>query len=279
MNIFESAAERLLIVAHRGSSAGNVPCNTLAAYKAALTQGADMIEVDANMSADGTLYSFHPQMEPSHLGQSVSIPLLSDAEVQALRYVNYDRAPTQFGIPTLEEIFELCKGKCYINVDKFWLYPKELCGLIRRFDMADQIVVKTSPSEQMFDLMEELFPEIAYLPIIKTDNGLHDALMKRNIHYVGAELLFTDEQSEVGSEAYIDKLHRDGKLAWVNAIIYNYKTQLAAGHSDDVSAAGDPDNGWGWLADRGYDLIQTDWPLMMRLYLEETGRRYKNKRS
>ena len=74
MNIFDSAAERLLIVAHRGSSAGNIPCNTMAAYKAALAQGADMIEVDANMSRDGTLYSFHPKMESHHLGVDVSIP-------------------------------------------------------------------------------------------------------------------------------------------------------------------------------------------------------------
>ena len=275
MNIFDSAAERLLIVAHRGSSAGNVPCNTMAAYKAALAQGADMIEVDANMSKDGTLYSFHPKMEPRHLGADVSLPDLTDDEVKALRYVNYDRAPTQFGIATLEEIFELCKDKCYVNIDKFWLYPREICALIRRFDMADQIVVKTSPSEQMLDLMEEVFPEIAYLPIIKADGGLHDALMKRNIHYVGAEVLFTDEGSEVGCEAYIQKLHRDGKLVWANSIIYDHRAQLVAGHNDDISAAGNPDEGWGWLADRGYDLIQTDWPLMMRLYLEETGRRFK----
>ena len=145
----------------------------------------------------------------------------------------------------------------------------------RRFGMEDQIVVKTSPSEQMFDLMEEVFPEIAYLPIIRKDEGLHDALMKRNINYVGAEVLFDREDTEVGCEAYIDKLHRDGRLVWANAIIYNYKTQLSAGHSDDISAAGDPEGGWGWLADRGYDLIQTDWPLMLRLYLEETGRRFK----
>ena len=234
-----------------------------------------MIEVDANMSADGTLYSFHPKMEPVHLRANVSIPELHDTEIQALRYVNFDSVPTQFGIPTLEEIFELCKGKCYINIDKFWLYPRELCTLIRRFDMADQIVVKTAPNQQMFDLMEEMFPEIAYLPIIRKDEGLHDALMKRNINYVGAEVLFTDENSEVGSETYIHKLHRDGRLVWANAIIYNHATQLVAGHNDDISAAGDPENGWGWLCDRGYDLIQTDWPLMMRLYLEETGRRFK----
>ena len=63
-------------------------------------------------------------------------------------------------------------------------------------------------------------------------------------------------------------MHRDGKLVWANAIIYNYREQLSAGHSDDLSLTGDPADGWGWLAKRGFDLIQTDWPLMMREYLE-----------
>ena len=275
MNIFETAKERIIIVAHRGSAAGNIPCNTMAAYKAALAQGADMIEVDANMGKDGTLYSFHPRMEPAHLNTDCSIPDMTDEEISALRYVNCDRTPTQFGIARLDEIFELCKGRCYINVDKFWLYPKELCELIRRYDMADQIVVKTGPDPKMFDLMEEFFPEIAYLPVIRKDDGVHDELMRRNIRYVGAEVLFKSEDDEVGTPAYIDKLHRDGKLVWANSIIYDTRTQLVAGHNDDISAAGDPDNGWGWLADRGFDLIQTDWPLMMRMYLEETGRRFK----
>ena len=147
--------------------------------------------------------------------------------------------------------------------------------MIRRFDMADQIIVKTSPDKKMFDLMEDVFPEIAYLPIIRKDDGVHDELMSRRINYVGAEVLFGREDDEVGTPAYIDKLHRDGKLVWANSIIYDHRTQLVAGHNDDISAAGDPENGWGWLADRGFDLIQTDWPLMLRLYLEETGRRFK----
>ena len=260
MNIFDSAKERLLIVAHRGSAAGNIPCNTIAAYQVALAQGADMIEVDANMGKDG---------------KDCFIPDMTDEEIVQLRYVNCDRTPTQFGIAKLEDIFELCKNKCYINIDKFWLYPREICDMIRRFNMADQIVVKTGPDPSMFDLMEEFFPDIAYLPVIRKDDGVHDELMRRNIHYVGAEVLFQSEDDEVGTPAYIDKLHRDGKLVWANSIIYDHRTQLVAGHNDDISAAGDPENGWGWLADRGFDLIQTDWPLMLRLYLEETGRRFK----
>ena len=52
----ESAKKNILVVAHRGAAAGNIPCNTIPAYEAALRQGADMIEIDVDMSRDGKLY-------------------------------------------------------------------------------------------------------------------------------------------------------------------------------------------------------------------------------
>ena len=70
-------------------------------------------------------------------------------------------------------------------------------------------------------------------------------------------------------------MHRDGKLVWANSIIYNYKTQLSAGHSDDTALSESMDLGWGWLANKGFDLIQTDWPLMLINYLKEIGKYYK----
>ena len=103
MNIKDTAAKKIIITAHRGQWGGNIPCNTIAAYDIALSHGADMIEVDANMSADGTLYSFHPNMERRMLGIDSFIPSLTDPEVRALRHLNYDGAVTQFGIPTLED--------------------------------------------------------------------------------------------------------------------------------------------------------------------------------
>ena len=47
--------------------------------------------------------------------------------------------------------------------------------------------------------------------------------------------------------------------------------ELAGGHSDDASLTGDPDAGWGWLMDRGFDIIQTDWPGMLRQYMDARG--------
>jgi glycerophosphoryl diester phosphodiesterase len=63
----EAAKKNILIVAHRGVSAGNIPCNTLPAYEIALKQGADVIEMDVDMSADGQLVVFHPGREFEHL--------------------------------------------------------------------------------------------------------------------------------------------------------------------------------------------------------------------
>ena len=44
-----AAEKRMLLVAHRGSWGGNIPCNTIPAYETALAQGADMIEIDVRL--------------------------------------------------------------------------------------------------------------------------------------------------------------------------------------------------------------------------------------
>ena len=56
-------------------------------------------------------------------------------------------------------------------------------------------------------------------------------------------------------------------IVWANAIVYDYRVQLSAGHNDDISVAGFPDDGWGWLIDLGVDMIQTDWTGMLRQYM------------
>lgn len=60
-------AKGVLIAAHRGAVAGNVPFNTLEAFDAALLQGAHIIETDITKSRDGELFLFHPGQEHNHL--------------------------------------------------------------------------------------------------------------------------------------------------------------------------------------------------------------------
>ena len=100
-------------------------------------------------------------------------------------------------------------------------------------------------------------------------------LKGRNINYIGAEVLFDSDDHELCSDEYIAKMHADKKLVWVNSLIYNYKAQLSARHSDDTAIAFDEERAWGWLADKKFDIIQTDWTLALRFFLERTGRRFK----
>ncbi len=271
-DLIRDASKRVLIAAHRGECGGNIPCNTIASFEIALSHGADVIEVDVTKSAEGTLWIFHPTMEQIHLGCPGRLGEMNDGEIKKLRYVNYDRVPTQFGLCTFDELLERFKGRCYINVDKFWENPKEIAEAVRKHGTADQIIVKSAPRRELFDMMED-YPEIAYLPILKEEGGVHEELMRRKIRYVGCEVVFSDETKGVGRKDFIDKLHSDRKIVWANAIIYDHKAQLAGGHSDDSSFTVSPEYGWGWLADRGYDIIQTDWTLAMKEYLEKTTRR------
>ena len=271
-----SAREKRLIVAHRGASGGNIPCNTLAAYEIAVKQGADMIEIDVDMSADGTLFIFHPGMEHAHLNQNCNITQMHDADVRALRFVNQDDTPTQFGLNTLDEVLDAFKDRCYINCDKFWEHPKEITDCIRRHGMMQQILVKTSPRKEFFDIIETYAPDVQYMVIVSDHaEEVHRELRARNINYMGQELLFTDESSPLCSDEYLNHLRADGILSWANAIVYSYKAVLAAGHSDDTSLTVSPDAGWGWLANKNFDFIQTDWPLMLKNYLAERGLLYR----
>ena len=274
-DLLEATKEKILVVAHRGAAGGNIPCNTIPAYENALRQGADMIEIDVEMTADGHLVIFHPRMEPVHLNCNRYIPQMTLEEVRELRYVNYDRAPTQFGVELFDDVLETFKGRCFINVDKFWGHPAEIAKAIRRHGMSEQMLVKSTPSDSVVKVLAETAPEIAYMPVIRSVDGTHENLMASGIRYVGCEILFFDDRDPQVSPEFIELLHRDGRLTWVNSIIYDCKKQIAAGHSDDTAICGDPENGWGWLVDRGFDVIQTDWTATLIDYLKSTGRYYK----
>ena len=274
-DLFEKAKENIIIVAHRGACGGNIPCNTLTAYEIALKQGADMIEVDVSRSRDDKLFIFHPGMEEDHFNKKMNFKRMKFEKIAKERYVNFDNSVTQFGVATFDDFLEQFKGRCFINIDKFWDNPEMIYEAIKRHNMLEQVLVKSSLSHKIIKTVEDFCPDVAFMPIVRDKLPYHQELMKRNINYIGAEVLFEKESSYMADPEFIDMMHHDGKLVWVNSIIYDYKEQLAGGHSDDTAFTVSEDYGWGWLADKGYDMIQTDWALMLINYLKESGKYYK----
>ncbi len=262
----------ILIAAHRGVSGGNIPCNTLPAFEAALRQGADILETDLTHSADGTLLVFHPKKERAHLNKDIHLEELSMEEVRQLRFVNIDMDATDYGILTLDEFLENFKNRCLLNLDHGWDDPEQMVNMfraVRRHNMVDQVLIKTPVKPKYLQAVEELASDMMYMPIIKEEDNATELLEAMNINYVAAELVFAREDSPLAAEEYIRSHHDKGRMLWANPIIYYYKSQLTGGHSDDVAVAQDPEYGWGWLMDRGFDILQTDWVMPLRGFMDK----------
>ena len=145
-------------------------------------------------------------------------------------------------------------------------------SIIKKHEMLDQIVVKSGPIPSVLQKVEEFAPDIQYLAIINGDYNpyqVHNDLMQRKLNYVGMEIVFKNDFSPLANDSFIETIHKDRKLLWGNAILFDSRYLLAGQHSDDTALKGDPDNGWGWFVDKGFDIIQTDWARELSLYLDK----------
>jgi glycerophosphoryl diester phosphodiesterase len=278
MSLLKQAIDKrkVLLAAHRGVNGGNIPCNSMECYRIALFQDADIIEMDVTACKDKEeLFMLHPGMEPVHTTAPAPLHNFTKKEVEGFVLKNQDLTPTQYPLITFGEALDELKGKCFINVDKFWDNPKEIAQEIRKRNMQDQVIVKSSPTNgKIMDAIEEFAPDMQFLAIVSSpEKAMHEELKRRKINYVGVEILFDTDDHPFISDDYISAMHDEGKVVWVNTIVYNYKDVLSAGHTDDVAMLGNPDYGWGFIAEKKVDIIQTDWLLPCSEYLKRKGYR------
>lgn len=110
-------ASQPLLLAHRGASA-HAPENTLAAFRLALEQGADGVELDAKLTADGRVIVIHDPNTLRTTGVPAEIKEKSLADLRALDAGSFFAA--EFAgelIPTLEEVFAEFGGRCLIDIE------------------------------------------------------------------------------------------------------------------------------------------------------------------
>jgi glycerophosphoryl diester phosphodiesterase len=105
------------VIAHRGDKA-HAPENTLSAFRMAQDKGADAIEFDVKLTADGQVIVLHDQTVDRTTNGTGNVAKLSLAAVRELDAgVQF---PGQFPgekIPTLEEVFETVGKQLHMNVE------------------------------------------------------------------------------------------------------------------------------------------------------------------
>ncbi|MBO5312615.1 MAG: glycerophosphodiester phosphodiesterase family protein [Clostridia bacterium] len=267
--IFENRKRRKypFLVAHRGVCGANIPCNSIPAYKIALEQGAEVIEIDVAKSKDGKFYVFHPGMEHVFLRSDRQISQMTSQEVESLYLVNQDGVKTSYRVPTLKEVLLLLKDKAYINVDKFWIDVEGISREIREAGVEKQVIVKTNTDKETLEKVRKYASDFMFMPLVWGNDTVSEELISQGVNLIGVEILFDKESLPCISDEYIAKMHERGLLIWMNSIIYDESAVISAHHTDDISLYDSPEKGWGWMVDKGADFIQTDWLLMVKRYL------------
>lgn len=103
-----------LVVAHRGASADE-PENTLRSFEAAAAAGADAVEFDVRMSADGHAVVLHdPAVDRTTDGEGLVRDLTLE-EIKRLRM--HDGSGERMQIPTLAETLALLSGRVAIDIE------------------------------------------------------------------------------------------------------------------------------------------------------------------
>lgn len=95
-----------LIWAHRGASR-RYPENTLSAFQGAIDAGADGIELDVHLSADGQLVVTHDEDTRRVTGVPGKIAAMTLAEIRRLNFAAFRPDAGFETAPTLEEVFDL----------------------------------------------------------------------------------------------------------------------------------------------------------------------------
>lgn len=104
-----------VVIAHRGSSAA-VAEHTVGAYRRAIAEGADGLECDVRLSADGELVCLHDRTLERTGGSPGIVSTMTLAELRAVDWgawkhgADDDRDPEHGSLVTLRELVELALG-------------------------------------------------------------------------------------------------------------------------------------------------------------------------
>jgi glycerophosphoryl diester phosphodiesterase len=134
------------IFAHRGASA-YAPENTLSAFVMALEQGADGVELDAKLSADGQVMVIHDATVDRTTNGHGRVKDLSLADLRSLDAGGFFAEKYRGEkVPTLEEVFEALGKRMFINVELTnYNTPADhlvesVCMLVKKFGLQKQVL-------------------------------------------------------------------------------------------------------------------------------------------
>lgn len=156
---------QVLNIAHRANALG-APENSIAALENSITVGADMAEIDVQMTADGTVVVLHDADLMRVAGDPRRIRDVTYDDISDLLLItDQDLPEDKIGIPTLQQYLSGSRDqiKLLIELKYYGFYPElaeETIRVVRENQMEDQVLFM-SLSMAAVQQVKEIAPYVA----------------------------------------------------------------------------------------------------------------------
>lgn len=238
-----------LVCAHRGAGGqlGRLaPEDTLAAYRAGVAIGVDLVETDPRPTKDGVIVNIHDDTVDRTTTGTGRVDELTLAELQALplRTSAFAGDFSCERVPTLVDVLRTSKGRAMVLVDANKTDRVDLLvQAMRDADALEWAVFDTSDLDKI-DQALAMEPKLLVMPRIE-DATTAPSLLARAAPW---KPLFVEIDSKVFPET-ADLVHGAGLRTFTNAFAIDLGVKLG---SDRAAYVGE--------YEKGADALQTDLP-------------------
>lgn len=268
---FNNPNGRLMSVAHKGNWR-NFPENSLEGIKSCIDMGVDIVEVDIQRTKDGKFVLMSDndltRMCVNKDGQKATSKV-SDESLEELKEYYYLRdsrggvnaKATKYQIPSLEDAISLCKDNIMIMIDNAWKYGDEVQSIVKSLD-ADALVIlrgAKTPEEISTYIKKN---ELPISHICGYYEGVMSSPAKRYVKdtiSAGAKIIELSSENSYSSlyrKSVLKKFDNNGR-AFISTV-----SPEKCGDREDMQAD------WDDLIDRGFSVIETNYPQELVNYIK-----------
>ncbi|MBS1916897.1 MAG: glycerophosphodiester phosphodiesterase family protein [Bacteroidetes bacterium] len=241
-------SKTVLVCAHRGAH-NDYPENSLASFKEAIALGIDIFEMDIRATKDDSLVIMHDKSVDRTTNGHGNVADLTFAEIKKM-HLKFNNKITDEKVPTFEEALLIARGKILVDLD---IKINEFARIIK-------VINRTKTKETVFALLyepsetkqvKELSPGMKTLSRVYSEGSV-DTLYS----VTGSEAVHID--ANCNTAVVVNKIKSHGSRVFINAL----------GDDDEKAASGNADAYMEELKN-GANIIQTNYPALLKQYLEK----------
>ncbi len=272
--LFNMEDTDIKIASHRGKFGSSVIENTSLAFLTAMGEGADMVEMDLDMTKDGILIGHHDKTMKRLFSVDDKISCHTWDEIQKMPLINYLGEVNVTGLETFQEILDSLRGKTLMALDKCWDHWDAVYESLAEKDMLGQAVFKFPIKNSQAAEWAVGHGDCMFIPMVKEAKYLEDVdILRKKAVVPAVEVVPRKETDSIYADSVFTWVKERHMKIWCNSLSLARRLVYGAGYDDLRSLIFGGDEGWGGLAKKGVDIIQTDWPAETSAYLREIGRR------